>query len=393
MHDRDRFDRFTERARQVLSFAQEEAQRFQHHYIGTEHLLLGLVRDNEGVAAKVLANLGVDLNKVRSAVEFIIGRGSRIVLNEGGLTPRAKKVIELAVDEARRLNHHYVGTEHLLLGLIREGEGIAAGVLESFRVNLEMLRTQTVHVLSQSSTASGSLTAHTPPSAPQDAASPVAEKDLTHLEKEIKQMNDRDRFDKFTERAKKVLSLAQEEAQRFRHNYIGTEHLLLGLIREGEGVAAKVLTNLGVELNKARSALEFIVGRGDRIVLGEIGPTPRSKKVIELAIDESHRLNHHYVGTEHLLLGLVREGEGIACGVLESLGVNLEKVRAQTLRVLSQSSGSLTAYALPLIPPEAATLVAESDSALHCDVCQARCPSYFTYCFHCGCKLKPQGQE
>ena len=131
MHERDRFDKFTERARRVLSFAQEEAQRFQHNYIGTEHLLLGLVREEEGVAARVLSNLGVELYKVREAVEFIIGRGDRIVLGEIGLTPRAKKVIELAVDEARRLNHHYIGTEHLLLGLVREGEGIAAGVLKS----------------------------------------------------------------------------------------------------------------------------------------------------------------------------------------------------------------------------------------------------------------------
>jgi len=146
-----------------------------------------------------------------------------------------------------------------------------------------------------------------------------------------------DKFEKFTERARKVLSLAQDEAQRFNHNYIGTEHLLLGLVREGDGVAAKVLANLGVELQKVRSAVEFIIGRGDRIVLGEIGLTPRAKKVIELAVDEARRLNHHYIGTEHLLLGLVREGEGIAAGVLESLGVNLEKVRTQTIQVLSQS--------------------------------------------------------
>ena len=146
-----------------------------------------------------------------------------------------------------------------------------------------------------------------------------------------------DRFDKFTERARRVLTLAQEEAQRFNHNYIGTEHLLLGLVREGDGVAAKVLANLGVELSKVRSAVEFIIGRGERAVLGEIGLTPRAKKVIELAVDEARRLNHHYIGTEHLLLGLVREGEGIAAGVLESLGVNLERVRAETTRILSQS--------------------------------------------------------
>ena len=146
-----------------------------------------------------------------------------------------------------------------------------------------------------------------------------------------------DRFDKFTERARRVLTLAQEEAQRFNHNYIGTEHLLLGLVREGDGVAAKVLSNLGVDLNKVRSAVEFIIGRGKRTGTGEIGLTPRAKKVIELAVDEARRLNHSYIGTEHLLLGLVREGEGIAAGVLESLGVNLERVRGETTRILAQT--------------------------------------------------------
>src|ERR687893_715033 len=147
-----------------------------------------------------------------------------------------------------------------------------------------------------------------------------------------------DRFDKFTDRARKVLTLAQDEAQRFNHNYIGTEHLLLGLVREGEGVAARVLENMNVELSKVRTAVEFIIGRGDRPVVGEVGLTPRAKRVIELAIDEARRLGHNYIGTEHLLLGLVREGEGIAAGVLESLGVNLDKVRHEVIRVLSQSS-------------------------------------------------------
>ncbi len=147
------------------------------------------------------------------------------------------------------------------------------------------------------------------------------------------------RFEKFSERARRVLSLAQEEAQRFNHNYIGTEHILLGLVRETEGVAARVLSNLGVELSKIRSAVEFIIGRGERHTPGEIGLTPRAKKVIELAVDEARRLNHHYIGTEHVLIGLMREGEGVAAGVLESLGVTLDRVRAETSRILSQSVG------------------------------------------------------
>ncbi len=149
------------------------------------------------------------------------------------------------------------------------------------------------------------------------------------------------RFERFSERARRVLSLAQEEAQRFNHSYIGTEHVLLGLVRESDGVAARVLGNLGVELTKVRAAVEFIIGKGDRPVSSEnIGLTPRAKKVIELAVDEARRLNHHYIGTEHLLIGVMREGEGVAAGVLESLGVTLDKVRAETARLLSQGATS-----------------------------------------------------
>jgi len=132
-----RFDKFSERARRVLTFAQEEAQHLNHNYIGTEHILLGLVREEEGVAARVLSSLGANLGKIRSAVEFIIGRGEKQATSETGLTIRAKKVIELAIDEARNLGHNYIGTEHLLLGLLREGEGVAAGVLDSFGITIE----------------------------------------------------------------------------------------------------------------------------------------------------------------------------------------------------------------------------------------------------------------
>ncbi|MBU2534678.1 MAG: ATP-dependent Clp protease ATP-binding subunit [Chloroflexi bacterium] len=144
------------------------------------------------------------------------------------------------------------------------------------------------------------------------------------------------RFEKFSERARHVLTIAQEEARQMNHSYIGTEHVLLGLAREEAGVAAKVLTNLGVSLNKIRSAVEFISSRGERPSTGETGLTPRAKRVIELAIDEARQLSHNYIGTEHLLLGLLREGEGVASGVLDSLGVTLERARAETAQVLSQ---------------------------------------------------------
>jgi hypothetical protein len=171
-----------------------------------------------------------------------------------------------------------------------------------------------------------------------------------------------DVFDKFTERARKAMTLAQDEAQRLGHNYMGTEHLLLGLVREGEGVAAKVLNNLGVSLDRVRSEVEFIIGRGDRVVLGEIGLTPRAKKVIELAVDEARRMGHNYIGTEHLLLGLLREGEGIAAGVLESLGVNLEKVRVTVMQMLA-SRGATPAEPAPPSGPKSNVITCRLDDA------------------------------
>ncbi|GAC1657648.1 MAG: ATP-dependent protease ATP-binding subunit ClpC [Candidatus Dormibacteraceae bacterium] len=145
-------------------------------------------------------------------------------------------------------------------------------------------------------------------------------------------------FERFTERAKKVLTLAQEEAERSHHSYIGTEHLLLGLLREGEGLAAKVLGNLNVEIGKVRQTIESVLGRNERIIIQQIIPTSRVKKVIEISFEEARRMGHNYVGTEHLLLGLLIEGEGIAAHVLEDLGANLEKVRAEIERLLHDSA-------------------------------------------------------
>ncbi|TMB63196.1 MAG: hypothetical protein E6J51_10925 [Chloroflexi bacterium] len=141
-------------------------------------------------------------------------------------------------------------------------------------------------------------------------------------------------FERFTERAKKVLLLAQEEAERSHHSYIGTEHLLLGLLREGDGLAAKVLNNLGVEIGQVRQTIESVIGRDERIIIQQIIPTSRVKKVIEMSFEEATRMGHNYVGTEHLLLGLLIEGEGIAAHVLEDLGVRLDSARREIERLL-----------------------------------------------------------
>jgi ATP-dependent Clp protease ATP-binding subunit ClpA len=329
------FDRFNDRAKRVLALSQDEAIRFNHNYIGTEHLLLGLVREGEGVAARVLDSLNVDLSKLRTHVEFTIGRGdSTKTPSEITLSPQVKKVIDLAIDEARKLGHSHVGTEHLLLGIVRDTENPALKALESLGVSLEAVRHNVIATLGQPHREVGASAPMAPSyQSPRSFAGP---------------------FDRFDHRAKRVLALAQDEAIRFNHNYIGTEHLLVGLIREEEGVAARALIKLGVELAKARSALEFIIGRGDSATSpSEITLSPRTKKIIELAIDESRRLGHGHVGTEHMLLGLAREGEGIASGILESLGVTMDKVRHAVMEALGQAKPGMptNVYSNTLVQP------------------------------------------
>src|SRR5215218_8419527 len=145
-------------------------------------------------------------------------------------------------------------------------------------------------------------------------------------------------YERFTDRARKVMQLANQEAQRFNHEYIGTEHILLGLVKEGSGVAANVLKNLVVDFRKIRVEVEKIFQSGpDMVTMGKLPQTPRSKKVIEYAMEEARNLNHNYVGTEHLLLGLLREQEGVAAQVLMNLGLKLEDVREEVLNLLGHN--------------------------------------------------------
>jgi hypothetical protein len=146
-------------------------------------------------------------------------------------------------------------------------------------------------------------------------------------------------FERFTDRARRVVVLAQEEARLLNHNYIGTEHILLGLIHEGEGVAAKALESLGISLEAVRAQVEEIIGQGQSAPTGHIPFTPRAKKVLELSLREALQLGHNYIGTEHILLGLIREGEGVAAQVLVKLGGDLSRVRQQVIQLLSGYAG------------------------------------------------------
>jgi len=145
-------------------------------------------------------------------------------------------------------------------------------------------------------------------------------------------------FERFTEKAIKVIMLAQEEARRLGHNFVGTEQILLGLIGEGTGIGPKVLKSMGVNLKDARVEVEKIIGRGSGFVAVEIPFTPRAKRVLELSLEEARQLGHNYIGTEHLLLGLIKEGEGVAARVLENLSVDLSKVRSQIIRSLGDNT-------------------------------------------------------
>jgi ATP-dependent Clp protease ATP-binding subunit ClpC len=149
-------------------------------------------------------------------------------------------------------------------------------------------------------------------------------------------------FERFTDRARRVVVLAQEEAKMLNHNYIGTEHILLGLIHEGEGVAAKALESLSISLDSVREQVQDIIGQGQQQPTGHIPFTPRAKKVLELSLREALQLGHNYIGTEHILLGLIREGEGVAAQVLVKLGADLNKVRQQVIQLLSGYQGKET---------------------------------------------------
>jgi ATP-dependent Clp protease ATP-binding subunit ClpC len=147
-------------------------------------------------------------------------------------------------------------------------------------------------------------------------------------------------FERFTERSRQVVVLAQDEARALKHNYIGTEHLLLGLLREDEGLAARVLESLDITVEEVRAQVERVVGRGDEPLTGQIPFTPRAKKVLELALREALVLGHNYIGTEHILLGIIRENEGVAARILLDFNADPEKVRDAVIRIVSEPSGS-----------------------------------------------------
>lgn len=346
----DRFDKFTDRARRALQAAQEHAGRLGHDQITAEHLLLGVVHDPTAVATQALVQLNVNVEEIaRAASSAVPARAAQA--GPGGLSDSARRAIELAVDEARRLDHHYVGTEHLLLGLLRVETSPATDVLKTRGVTLERARMAIASILSA------------PPERPHvkiDSSREESERLLQQLMAFLAAPasrpaeSDAGLFTHVSDAALQALRQAHAEAQRLSHNYLGTEHILLGLVHDPQTTVARLLVELGADQNKVRNAVEFIIGRGERPHAGGTALTPRAQRVVFLALDEAHRLGSQQIGPEHLLLGIIREGEGIASGVLESLVVNTERIRTQMLESLGQAQ----------VPPTPARVSRASRSAL-----------------------------
>jgi ATP-dependent Clp protease ATP-binding subunit ClpA len=327
----DRFQKFTERARRALSFSQEEAQRFNHNYIGTEHLLLGLTREREGVAAIVLARMGVELERARAAVEHIIGRGDRMVMGDIGLTPRAKKVIELAVDEARLLEHPFVGTEHILLGLVREGEGIAAGALVRLGAQLDQVRSQVLVTLAGDVPSERVVGPASIVASPRQAA--AGEQWIAERAEQAARL--REQLD---EVARAALERAESEAGRRGHPEVGNDHLLLALLGDADSVTAAALREVGMNIPGARSRVAALLGPDGPALAAPPELDPQVRATVRNAIGLAS-LNARPAGAPYLLLSLL-DRDVVARWLLTRLGAPPEPLRAALLRLLDVPEGS-----------------------------------------------------
>jgi ATP-dependent Clp protease ATP-binding subunit ClpC len=385
MNNIDLLDKFTERARKVLDLAREEAQHFQHNAIGTEHLLLGLVREGESIAAHVLESLNVTPEKVRKEVEKAKGHGNGMVQGEIILSPHANTAIEMAMKEAER-QFPPPGSTGKLLGSIHMPESEAAKILQDSKLppHLESLGVTLEQVRKAVEEAKGRgvqilIDQRSPANTPIEEAErrrhPFFRVDtenlllgmlrvpestgvkilqglgvppledfptLVYLEHvSTLPMTNQEYSQRFTKQARKAWSLAHEEARRLHDSYVGTHHLLLGLVGEGSGVAATVLAEMGVGLEKMREQVEPGYEAGDWSVPGDIKLQPRLKHIIELASNEARRLHHPSIGTGHLLLVLVRgrEDAGTGAWLLEKLGVDMDSLRTALRRALTERVG------------------------------------------------------
>jgi ATP-dependent Clp protease ATP-binding subunit ClpA len=322
--------RFTDDARASLALAREESARLQHEYVGTEHLLLGILRLSDGGATDVLRDLALDVEATRAMINDTVKRGAAPIAGDRALpyTSRARTVLNLATTAMRELSAEHpteagqagVGSEHLLLGILREQQGIAAQVLVDQGLTESAVRETILRLRAARPTGSR-------PTATMDESQPSS----GPLRPVVMGYH-------FTQNVRTMLAYAREEAARLHHEYVGTEHMLLGLLKRTQGVGYSVLEALSVDFDGLKELIERTVKQGRAAEPGgpDLPYTSRAKKVLELAMDEARHLGHSYVGSEHLLLGLIREEKGIAAQVLARAGVTLDTVRAGVVDFLSE---------------------------------------------------------
>ena len=324
----NQFDNFTPGALQVLSLARKEADRLHHSFVGTEHVLLGLIKFGRGVAINVLERLGIILETARMEIEQRVGTESdHKKIGNAPYTPRVNKILALAAIESKNLNHTYVGTEHILLGLLSEGEGVAARLLKSLDVNIEETRQEILKELDpnfEPSIRHGKPEGSIDVDVPASVVTPPTEQVLPMI----------------TPRGQQAIRLATEEAGRIKSNVVGTEHLLVGLISLGHGVAFQVMQKRGLDLELVRREVEKQAKTDSNPkAVGKIPYTPGIKKAFARAAKWAKRLNHTYVGTEHLLLGILEAPNDEAVAILKRLGVDTEQTRQEILGELDPNAG------------------------------------------------------
>ena len=325
------FERFTEKAKKVLTLAQDEAEKSHHSYIGTEHLLLGLLREGDGLAAKVLGNLGVEIEKVRTTIESVLGRNERLVVQQIIPTSRVKKVIEIAFEEAKRMGSNHVDTEHVLLGLLIEGEGIAAHVLQDLGATLERVREELATLPPDPDASipgpqapqgrlrtSAGWTGYMPRQGATGSAAPGPQPWA----------------DRLTPEASSCLVLAEEEGVKAGLGYIGGEHLLVGLVRQGEGRAALALGLLGVTTEGAREAAKSAELVAPKQLVAQITWNSDLSIVLRVATELARGHRVEWIDTEELLQALWRlPSSSRTHRVLFSLGLTAETVRDALARL------------------------------------------------------------
>src|ERR1051325_8037202 len=276
---------FSNRVQDVIRLSREEALRLGHDYIGTEHLLLGVIREGEGIAVKILRNLGVDLYKLKKAIEDTVRTsGGTLTIGNIPLTKQAEKVLKITYLEAKLYKSDVIGTEHLLLSLLRDDDNIAAQILHQFNVHYDVVRNELDNIIS------GNIP--------------------------------------LTKQAEKVLKITYLEAKLYKSDVIGTEHLLLSLLRDDDNIAAQILHQFNVHYDVVRNEL-------DNIISGNIPLTKQAEKVLKITYLEAKLYKSDVIGTEHLLLSLLRDDDNIAAQILHQFNVHYDVVRNELDNIIS----------------------------------------------------------